>query len=275
MSTTQKRILLLIVLLNLLLLAAAIGRNTSRGDGPALIAQRIEQQLFTAQQALARDPAAARSGVEAATARHRADLAPLLPPSAALAAQAALQALADAQAAAAAGAPVALAQARADYKTALLWGGYLATLSSIRVGDGASAAVWIKLRDFKPSAPLDPASSGATLALQELAAGRLNAEGAGATVRAELDETYRALMEDALWETAVAANRQFGMRAAEEAALAVGYFRIIRSTFAEQAGTQRAAAADQALAALHAAAAAADWPAVQREHTALRQLFGP
>jgi hypothetical protein len=77
----------------------------------------------------------------------------------------------------------------------------------------------------------------------------------------------RALLVDALDTSASAAGQHFGVRAAEAAALAAGYYRILRPGFAAQAGADRAAAAERALSALRAAVSA-DWQAVPRTRAA-------
>jgi high-affinity iron transporter len=267
MNMSHKRAILLVVLVELVAMAVVIRSSGHRGDDPALASQRIQQQLFEAQQALAGDPTTAEANVALAAAQH-ATLVPLLPPSAYVAAQAGGQALARARDAVAARDEPALAQARADYQTALYWAGYLATLESIRSG-GANAEVWLKLRAYKPSARFNAAPSGATSALQDLAAGRIPAEVARDLVRRELDETYQVLLTDALEASASAAQRRFGVRAAEEAALAAGYFRILRPGFVAQAGERRATAADRALTDLRTAASQADWPSVVRARAAV------
>jgi hypothetical protein len=234
----------------------------SEGDDPALLAQRIEQRLSEAQRALTRDPAAARAAIDAAVTQHAA-LASRLPPSAIDAASAAAAALAAAQSAASAHDDLTLIQARADYQTALLWAGYLATLDATRTGQGRSAATWLKLRAYRQSTRLNPVASGATAAIEELIAGRTTAERAAAVVQEDLDGTYQALMIDAVESSATAAFQGFHARAIDAAARAAGYYRILRAGFADPS------AGDRAFADLHAAVVAADWPAVQRARAAV------
>jgi hypothetical protein len=241
---------------------------------PALVAQRIQQRLFEAQQDLATDPAAAQAGVEEAVAQHAAALAPQIPPAAAAAAQAAANALAQAQAAVIARDAPGLAAARADYKTALIWAGYLATIGATRSGSASSAGIWLKLRDYPPGSRFNPASSRATLAIQGLARGALTPAAATAAVKHELDAAYEALLQEALGATLSAAGQRFIQRAAESAALAAGYFRILQADFAARAGAERAGAAGRAFAALRDAAAAGDWPGVQRALAAVHAAFG-
>jgi hypothetical protein len=269
---THKRAILLAVLVELVVLAIVVRPGGYRGDDPALATQRIQQQLFEAQQALAGAPASAEADVALALEQH-ATLAPLLPPSAYIATQAGGRALAQAQAAVAARDALALAQARADYQTALYWAGYLATLESIRSG-GTNTEAWLKLRAYKPGSRFSAAPSRATNAIQDLAAGRMPADATLVLVRYELEETYQVLFTDALEASASAAEREFGLRAAEEAALAAGYFRILRPSFVAQAGEQRASAADRALADLRAAAIQADWPSVVRARAAVAAALG-
>jgi hypothetical protein len=274
MSARQKRVILLVVLAEIVLVAIALFPRAAQGDEPALLAQRVEQHLFSAQRSLSSDPAAAHAEVGAAAAQHAA-LASRLPASAYRATQVAQSALAAAQAAADTPNELAMAQARADYQTALLWAGYLATEAVLDShGSASSAAVWLKLRSYKPSARYNIASSQATLAVEDLGAGRIQPDAALAIVRRDLDDTYRSLLADALEDCASAAERQFGVRAAEAAALSAGYYRILRAGFAAQAGAGRAAAADRAIADLRAAAAAADWPAVAQARAAVAAAIG-
>jgi hypothetical protein len=236
------------------------------GEDPALLAQRIEQRLSEAQRTLARDPAAARAAVDAAIAQH-ALLAPRLPASAANAASAANMALAAAESAASAGDDLALIQARADYQTALLWVGYLATLDATRTGQGQDAATWLKLRAYRQSTRLNPAASAATTAVEELIARRTTATQATAAVQGDLDRTYQALMVEAVEASATAAFQGFHARAAEAATRSAGYYRILRASFADPS------AGDRAFADLRAAVAGGDWPAVQRARAAIATVL--
>jgi hypothetical protein len=186
-----------------------------------------------------------------------------LPPTAARAAQVASDALAAAQSAASAHDELSLIQARADYQTALLWAGYLATLDALRSGQGHAGATWLKLRAYRQSSRFGPAASGATAAVEELIAGRTTPERAAAAVQEELDGTYQALMVEAVEASTTAAFQGYRARAAEAAARAAGYYRILRERFADPP------AADRAFADLRAAVVAADWPAVQRARAAI------
>jgi hypothetical protein len=256
-----------IVLIALGVLASCGQTSSSGDDDPALVVQRIEQRLSDAQRALARDPAAARAAVDAAVAQH-ATLAPRLPSSAVGAASAADAALAAAQSAATAHDELALIQARADYQTALLWAGYLATLDAARAGQGRAAATWLKLRAYRESTRFSPATSDATVAIEDLIAGRTTPARAAAVVQAELDGTYQALMVDAVEASATASFQGFRARAAEAATRAAGYSRILRASFADPT------TADRAFADLRAAVIAADWPAVQRARAAIATALG-
>jgi hypothetical protein len=268
-----KHLLLLLALVELAVLFVVIRPGTKSDDDPALLAQRIQQQLFDAQLALARDPKAAQNSVGEATAQHAA-LAQRLPPSAFVAAQVASQALLAARSAAANPDELAMAQARADYQTALDWAGYLATLEAIRSGGVASAETWLKLRSYKPSTRFNVSSSRATLAVQELAAGRMSSELALGQVQRDLDDSYRALLADALESCSTAARQAFVVRATESATLASGYYRILRAGVVAQAGAAQASAADSAFAGLRAAAIAADWPALERARSAIATALG-
>ncbi len=251
-----------LVLIALCTLASCGQKGNASGDDPALLVQRIEQHLSDAQRALARDPAVARAQVEAAVAQH-ATLAPRLPRSAAGATKAAESALVAAQSAAISQDELAMIQARADYQTALLWAGYLATLDAVRSGQGRAAATWLKLRAYRESTRFSPAATEATTAIEDLIGRRITPEHAAVIVQAELDGTYQALMIDAVEASATASFQGFRARAAEAATRAAGYSRILNAGFADPI------AADRAFADLRAAVVAADWPAVQRARAAI------
>ena len=256
-----------LILIALCALASCSQAGNPGGDDPALLVQRIEQHLSDAQRALARDPAAARAQVDAAV-EHHATLAPRLPSTAADAASAAEAALVAAKSAATARDELAMIQARADYQTALLWAGYLATLDAVRSGHGRAAATWLKLRAYRESTRFSPAATDATTAIEDLIAGRTTPEHAAATVQAELDGTYQALMVDAVEASATASFQGFRARAAEAATRAAGDSRILRASFADPT------AADRAFTDLRAAVVAADWPAVQRARAAIAIALG-
>ena len=171
--------------------------------------------------------------------------------------------MAAAQSAAGARDELGLIQARADYQTAMLWAGYLATLDAARSGQGRAAATWLKLRAYRQSSRFTPAASAATAAIEELIAGRTTPERAAAVVREELDGTYQALMVESVEASATASFQGYHTRAAEAAARAAGYYRILRAGFTDSI------AADRAFADLRAAVVAADWPAVQRARAAV------
>ena len=273
MKLHSKQALLLVALIDLLVLLLIIRPGTRQAEDPALLAQRIQQQLFDAQLALPRDPNAAQTSVQAATTQH-AMLTQQLPPSAFVAAQVANQALARADSAASTRDEPPLAQARADYQTALDWAGSVATLESIRAGSADNAEIWLKLRSYKPSSRFNVASSSATQTIQEFAAGRVSSELALGTVQRELDTSYRTLLTDALEASSAAGKQGFVVRAAESATLAAGYYRILRADFLVQAGEDQANAADSAFVSLRNAANAGDWPALEHARAAIGASLG-
>lgn len=170
-------------------------------------------------------------------------------PTATRAVQAALQA---ATQAAATGDEPALAKSRADAWTALLRAAQSGLEGSIRAGNADAASDWLAVREFRVVSPLTRLTADATDAVEALAAGKIQAEAALKAVRADVLDGYQARFNDALRDLATSQQRGFRTLAAEQQALAQGYFRLLEPAYAAQTSVERAQALSAELAALPA-----------------------
>ena len=206
-----------------------------------------------------------RAGVRAAEARRAA--APLLASirrQAPESARRAERALGAAARAARAGDSPGLAAARGEAWTAILDGGYRLSVAAARDGRVKQARAWLLLREFRPPTRFTRAGADATLALDALASGRISPAKAAGQIRADLLDTYQALLGTALDRLDEAATLGYRAKAAGSAALAGGYFAILRPSLVQQLGQGRSRAATRAFDGLVAAALASDRPRLAR-----------
>jgi high-affinity iron transporter len=201
----------------------------------------------TAQRAVARARAAyagrLRAGVRAAD------------PSAGRAAQAALAA---AGRAARRGDATRLAAARGAARAAIFRGSYAATLGAVGRGDAAAARSWLLLREFRTATRFTRPGADATLAVERLAAGKLDARRARDAVGKDLLDAYQARLRDLLDDAGRGAERHLPARRAEAAAQAEGYFAILSARYAQDRGTAALADARAAYADLRRTALGRD-----------------
>jgi high-affinity iron transporter len=201
----------------------------------------------TAQRAVARARAAyagrLRAGVRAAD------------PSAGRAAQAALAA---AGRAARRGDATRLAAARGAARAAIFRGSYAATLGAVGRGDAAAARSWLLLREFRTATRFTRPGADATLAVERLAAGTLDARRARDAVGKDLLDAYQARLRDLLDDAGRGAERHLPARRAEAAAQAEGYFAILSARYAQDRGTAALADARAAYADLRRTALGRD-----------------
>jgi high-affinity iron transporter len=201
----------------------------------------------TAQRAVARARAAyagrLRAGVRAAD------------PSAGRAAQAALAA---AGRAARRGDATRLAAARGAARAAIFRGSYAATLGAVGRGDAAAARSWLLLREFRTATRFTRPGADATLAVERLAAGKLDARRARDAVGKDLLDAYQARLRDLLDDAGRGAERHLPARRAEAAAQAQGYFAILSARYAQDRGTAALADARAAYADLRRTALGRD-----------------
>ena len=141
------------------------------------------------------------------------------------------QALASAHEGAERGDEAALAAARATVWTTILRTSLLEASRAAAEGNVAQARSWLLVREFRPPTRFSRAAEDATVALDDLAAGKITARKAAATLRRDLLDTYDSRLRTALAGLADADAQGFGATRAEMGALALGYWRVVAPTY--------------------------------------------
>ena len=177
--------------------------------------------------------------------------------------------LAAAEAAFAAGDGTALAAARGRILSALRRGAYRVTVAATARGDAATADSWLLIRDFRQATRFTRPGVDATAALGELASGEMSPADATVQVRKDLLDAYQVRLAGNLDDALQAAERGFGDRLAETAAIARGYWLIIAAEYREQRGAAAARRTTSDFAALAAAAGRGDVAAFRTDRTAV------
>ncbi len=256
------------LLLALALLASGVS-SASAASSPGQAATQVRERLGNAAQALILGSHTEAAGTVALAQReYRADLRG--PLAAAPAERRALEAaLLAAQKAAASGDETGLAVASAQAWTALSGGGYRLALAATLRGDARGAARWLLVREFRPPTKLSRPGADATLANVQLADGDLSPARAAAALRADLLDTYQSRMRDALGSVAPSLTGDLPVSAAQQAALAQGFWRVLAGSYRSQLGAAPEAAVASDLAALTAAARAQRTAEVTRLVTSL------
>ncbi|UBV44863.1 FTR1 family protein (plasmid) [Deinococcus taeanensis] len=165
-------------------------------------------------------------------------------------AEAVSAALLSAEQAAARGDEPGLARARAQAWTALLGGAQRGLEGAVLGGRVNEARDWLAAREYRVASSLTRLNADATTALEDLAAGRVTPQAALETVRSDTLDGYQARLQDALRELQFSQSRGFRTLAAEQAALAQGYFTLLAPAYAQQRGAAARRAVQAQLAAL-------------------------
>ncbi len=245
-------------LLAALLVALAVGASNAAAAPPWKAASEVHRQLAEAEKALIVErPGEARAHV-AGAAPHAAALARLLRPHAPTASRSIAQSLADARLAARRRDAVRMGAARAALDTAVLGGAYRAAARSVRRGAVSEAKSWLLVREYRPPTRFSRPGADATLALAQLADRRVSRAAALSAVRADLLDTYQARLTGALAAADEALENEFPARVSAEAALARGYFAILRPAYATQRGAPAAGRLEMAFERLARAALRGD-----------------
>lgn len=164
-------------------------------------------------------------------------------------------ALKEAEAAAKAGDSPALARARANAWTALLHGAYIGLEKSVVTGQAKAARDWLAVREFRVASSLTRLNADATGAVEDLIANQIKPEAALKAIRSDVLDGYQARFNDALRDLKNSEARGFKTLAAEQKALAAGYFQVLEPFFIEQRGDAKTAEFQAQLAALPASLA--------------------
>lgn len=241
-------------LLILLVAASFPAPVQSAAIPPAQTAATIRESLFDAQFAASTDPSAAGTALAAARMAYSGEFARAIQAAAPVVDERIRAGLDAAQAALAAQQTANVSAARAQVWTALLAGSYAVVEHAIQQGDLPTARAWLQVREFRITTRFSRPATGATLAVQSLAEGDLSSADALLAVRADLLDTYQAELTQSLRELEEANRQGFGLRRAELAALAEGYFGILAAAYAEQRGAAALESTLGAFAALRQAA---------------------
>lgn len=231
-----------------------MGAHAERARPPADVAEDIRGALVAAQIESSREAAVAQ--IEEARKAYMRELAPAIAVHAPSSHALIVRRLDDAIAALHGGQMTGYAQARAGAWTALLGAGYRIVVDAASKGDAELARQWLPLREFRRSTRFARPGAEATLALEDLAQGKIAPEAAVQAMNADLLDTYQARMVAALNDVTTARARGFLVRQAELAALAAGYFDILAPAYREQRGEAALADAQAAFQALSDAALA-------------------
>jgi high-affinity iron transporter len=121
----------------------------------------------------------------------------------------------------------AFARASAQLWTRVLKGSYEQLEAAIQRGDFAAARQWLNLREYRTATRFTTPDTDATLAVEALEAQQIGVTDALTAVRADLLDAYQSRLTDTLSELETALNQNFPVIAAEQSALANGYFAIL------------------------------------------------
>ncbi|MBI2332904.1 MAG: FTR1 family iron permease [Chloroflexi bacterium] len=184
-----------------------------------------------------------------------------------------LDALTRARTAALNGDSSALAAARGRLWTALLQGSQTLTLSTLKAGDSASAAEWLRLREYRESTRVSTVDDPSAAAIADVEQNQLSAEEAAGIVANDLRDAYFFRLRDSLTQIEVAVEKDFPTRAAEWAGQAAGYFSILQADMTEKLGEDSTRSLSESFAALETAALHEDWSAVQTQVNTIREAL--
>ncbi len=225
------------------------------------LAEDLRSLTFEAQRALfaverapqseqAELAAEAVSNIETATENYTAGLGALLTAAAPDADAWIKEALADALQAVETGDGAALSSARGRVWTGLLWGASTAALGALEADDGARAADWLRLREFRRATKVNMIHDLARQTVISYRGGQTNQATTIAVVGDDLRDTYFFRLREALNRLEEAAGKGYRTRAGEWTGQLRGYFAILRPDFVSKEGQSAALAVETALAAL-------------------------
>jgi high-affinity iron transporter len=221
---------------------------------PAHIAEEIRSTLFQAQIDMISQPQASRKATADAQQRYTDTFAGPFSQGSPANDKRIQTSFAQFQQALAKNDTTAFAVARTDIWTALLAGSYTIVERSLNKGDGKTAQTWLMVREFRQSTRFSHPDVEATLAVEGVIAKNITSADAVLTVRADLFDTYQALLTKALHDLDSADKSNFAIQRAEKAALIEGYFTILAPAYQEQRGSAMLSKARQAMANLRIAA---------------------
>lgn len=248
-----------LILALLLAFMAGIKHVRAQTLAPWQAAEQVRSALFGAQGALlADDTTLASAQVQAAQDAFTTTFAAPFDEAAPSAYQDAQAGLALAETAARDADADALALARGAVWGALLEGSYQLTLHAVEGNQPDAAQAWLRVREFRQSTRFSRPGADATLAVESLRAGTATPEVVAEAVRADLLDTYQSQMNATLDALESAAQQELGLRQAEAAGLAQGYWLILAPAYESQASAAEREQATALFAALPDAAQSGD-----------------
>lgn len=230
-----------------------LGAARAVSDSPAQTAEFIRSSLVQAQLSLTSDPDISASLVKDAEAAYQTGLSGPIAASNPDAHRRVTSAFESLAGSVSRNDATLFAASRAQAWTGILAGSYSIVEEAIQKGDGATAQIWLPLREFRIATRFSRPNVGATLAVESFITGNMTAEDALQSVRADVLDTYQARMSEALRDLTGADDNGFATRRAELAALAEGYFFILSPAYLEQRGETTLRGAQVAFAELSAA----------------------
>lgn len=230
-------------------LLALGGAQAAAGQAEIVRARLVEAGLESAFDAAS--ATALVNEARAAFSRFSQDLAAVAPNEAARAETA----LAEAASAAAMGDGEALSKAQGEVWTAILQGAWTGTLEATDRNDVGAAERWFALREFRTARTLTRLGAEGTLALENWKNGTLSASEARAIMENDVLDAYGARLNESLEAASKAASSNYRTMAAEQSALARGYFSILADKYAVQHGPEALSAINARFAALPTGAA--------------------
>jgi high-affinity iron transporter len=236
----------LTLLAALVALLAAPGAADAQELPPWQAAQRMQEQLFSAQTELLLEEADGGRAAARARALYTGELARSLGADAPAADRDLRAALKAAERALADGDQTALAAARGRLHTALMRGSYDVTLQAVLDRDAARARDWLLIREFREATRFTRPGVDATLALRELASGQSGPRKALLGVKKDLLDAYQASLSAELEQAVQAHERGFDSRLAETSAKAAGLWLILAPEYERARGAAARAEADAA-----------------------------
>ncbi len=224
----------LVVACTLVLFALPV---VAQNDTPQADAERIRQQLFSAQsKLLLGDQAAAVKAMADADTLYQASLEPIFSKAVPDIATSLDKAFTQASKAVDAHNQVTLAIVRGAIWTSFLNASSQLAIQAVQANDGQRAGEWLLLREFTASTKFSRPNADATKAVQAFAAGMANADDTITAIQNDLLDSYQAQLTSSLANADDARHNGFTLRQAEEVGLAAGYFTIIGSKYGEQRG---------------------------------------
>lgn len=234
----------MVVVLMLAVMAGFFVYGQDAPVNPAQAGEDIRQALFDAQIALmSGDIDKALEAVDGARVEYETGLAGTLAPADKAYIEGHFRSL---EMAARAGNAGVFAISRGQLWATILGASAQVVFDSVAAGDGATAELWLPLRDFRVSTRFSRPGADGTLAVRALVEGKMDAEAALDAVRADLLDTYQSQFAASLADADMAHTRGFKLRRAEEVGLAAGYFYILSGAYAEQRGEAALTAVDKA-----------------------------